>query len=142
MVNRTPGPDKPGQAPRPHAENARTTGTSTRPHANTPPHTATGPPPHTDQNTAARPRAGASASADRPGTGHQSTSAEATTHTCPDTNTDVLTSGETMIALRGTGPLKLGDTMDVSTAGTESNVAIGLARLGHAVRWAGIVGDG
>ncbi|WP_324608363.1 MULTISPECIES: PfkB family carbohydrate kinase [Streptomyces] len=53
----------------------------------------------------------------------------------------MLTSGETMITLRGTGPLKLSGTMDVSTAGTESNVAISLARLGHAVRWAGIVGD-
>ncbi|KOT89200.1 sugar kinase [Streptomyces sp. NRRL F-5755] len=46
-----------------------------------------------------------------------------------------------MIALRGSGPLKLGGTMNVSIAGSESNVAIGLARLGHTVRWAGIVGD-
>ncbi|MFH8405836.1 sugar kinase [Streptomyces sp. NPDC018019] len=53
----------------------------------------------------------------------------------------VLTFGETMIALRGSGPLKLGGTMNVSIAGAESNVAIGLARLGHAVRWAGAVGD-
>lgn len=55
--------------------------------------------------------------------------------------TDVLTFGETMVALRGSGPLKLGGTMNVSIAGAESNVAIGLARLGHAVRWAGFVGD-
>ncbi|MEU5689151.1 sugar kinase [Streptomyces venezuelae] len=54
---------------------------------------------------------------------------------------DVLTLGETMMALRGGGPLKLGGTMDVSIAGAESNVAIGLSRLGHAVRWAGAVGD-
>ncbi|AYF76966.1 sugar kinase [Nocardia yunnanensis] len=55
--------------------------------------------------------------------------------------TDVLTFGETMLALRGSGPLKLGGSMAVSIAGAESNVAIGLARLGHAVRWAGAVGD-
>ncbi|GGO44536.1 sugar kinase [Streptomyces lasiicapitis] len=54
---------------------------------------------------------------------------------------DVLTFGESMVALRGDGPLKLGGTMAVSVAGAESNVAIGLARLGHAVRWAGAVGD-
>ncbi|MFJ6566534.1 sugar kinase [Streptomyces sp. NPDC091292] len=54
---------------------------------------------------------------------------------------DVLTFGETMVALRGTGPLKLGGSLNVSVAGAESNVAIGLARLGHPVRWAGAVGD-
>lgn len=53
----------------------------------------------------------------------------------------VLTFGETMVALRGSGPLKLGGTMQVSVAGAESNVAIGLARLGHTVRWGGAVGD-
>ncbi|MDG4861350.1 sugar kinase [Streptomyces sp. T-3] len=53
----------------------------------------------------------------------------------------VFTFGETMVALRGSGPLKLGGSMDVSVAGAESNVAIGLARLGHGVRWAGAVGD-
>ncbi|WUI79439.1 sugar kinase [Streptomyces sp. NBC_00400] len=46
-----------------------------------------------------------------------------------------------MVALRGSGPLKLGGTMQVSIAGAESNVAIGLARLGHEVRWAGAVGE-
>ncbi|MFD9070749.1 sugar kinase, partial [Streptomyces lasiicapitis] len=50
---------------------------------------------------------------------------------------DVLTFGESMVALRGDGPLKLGGTMAVSVAGAESNVAIGLARLGHTVRWGG-----
>ncbi|MGA4842262.1 sugar kinase [Streptomyces sp. G45] len=55
--------------------------------------------------------------------------------------TDVLTFGETMAALRGSGPLRLGGTMELSVAGAESNVAIGLARLGHRVRWAGAVGD-
>ncbi|MCF3147884.1 sugar kinase [Streptomyces platensis] len=54
---------------------------------------------------------------------------------------DVFTFGETMVALRGSGPLKLGGTMNVSIAGAESNVAIGLARLGHHVRWAGAVGE-
>ncbi|MFH8592503.1 PfkB family carbohydrate kinase [Streptomyces rimosus] len=53
----------------------------------------------------------------------------------------MLAFGETMIALRGSGPRKLSGTMDVSTAGIERNVAISLARLGHAVRWAGVVGD-
>ncbi|RFU86227.1 sugar kinase [Streptomyces triticagri] len=46
-----------------------------------------------------------------------------------------------MVALRGSGPLRLGGSLDVSVAGAESNVAIGLARLGHRVRWAGAVGD-
>ncbi len=54
---------------------------------------------------------------------------------------DVFTFGETMVALRGSGPLKLGGTMQVSIAGAESNVAIGLARLGHEVHWAGSVGE-
>ncbi|MFD9911042.1 sugar kinase [Streptomyces sp. NPDC059063] len=54
---------------------------------------------------------------------------------------DVFTFGEAMVALRGSGPLRLGGVMEVSVAGAESNVAIGLARLGHAVRWAGAVGD-
>ncbi|MCX4778201.1 sugar kinase [Streptomyces sp. NBC_01264] len=60
----------------------------------------------------------------------------------PDTAApEVLTFGETMLALRGSGPLRLGGSTDVSVAGAESNVAIGLARLGHAVRWAGAVGE-
>lgn len=53
----------------------------------------------------------------------------------------VFTFGETAIALRGSGPLRLGGSMGVSIAGAESNVAIGLARLGHEVRWVGAVGD-
>ena len=59
----------------------------------------------------------------------------------PGGGPDVFTFGETMVALRGSGPLKLGGTMNVSIAGAESNVAIGLARLGHDVQWAGAVGD-
>ncbi|TKK91616.1 sugar kinase [Herbidospora galbida] len=53
----------------------------------------------------------------------------------------VLTFGETMAALRADGPIRLGGGMRLSVAGAESNVAIGLARLGHRVRWAGLVGD-
>ncbi|MFF1684785.1 MULTISPECIES: sugar kinase [unclassified Streptomyces] len=58
----------------------------------------------------------------------------------PASPLDVLTFGETMVALRGHGPFKLGGSMDLSVAGAESNVAIGLTRLGHSVRWAGAVG--
>lgn len=54
--------------------------------------------------------------------------------------TDVLTFGETMANLRGHGALRLGGTFTMTIAGAESNVAIGLARLGHGVRWAGRVG--
>ncbi|MFE9562334.1 sugar kinase [Streptomyces sp. NPDC006487] len=61
--------------------------------------------------------------------------------TGPEAAPEVLTFGETMLALRGSGPLRLGGSMQVSVAGAESNVAIGLARLGHAVRWAGAVGE-
>ncbi|WP_218009153.1 sugar kinase [Herbidospora cretacea] len=53
----------------------------------------------------------------------------------------VLTFGETMASLRAEGPIRLGGGMRLSVAGAESNVAIGLARLGHRVRWAGLVGD-
>ena len=54
---------------------------------------------------------------------------------------EVVTFGETMAALRSGGPLRLGGSMSLSVAGAESNVAIGLARLGHRVRWIGRVGD-
>jgi 2-dehydro-3-deoxygluconokinase len=54
---------------------------------------------------------------------------------------DLLTLGETMAALRSGGPLKLGGPLQLSVAGAESNVAIGLARLGHRTRWVGRVGD-
>ncbi len=53
---------------------------------------------------------------------------------------EVVTFGETMAALRAPGALRLGGTLGLSVAGAESNVAIGLARLGHRVRWAGRVG--
>jgi 2-dehydro-3-deoxygluconokinase len=54
---------------------------------------------------------------------------------------EVVTFGETMAAMRGRGPLRLGGTLTLSVAGAETNVAIGLARLGHRVAWAGRVGD-
>ncbi|MFI6102110.1 sugar kinase [Lentzea sp. NPDC051213] len=54
--------------------------------------------------------------------------------------TDVLTLGETMGAFRVAGPFRLGGAAELTVAGAESNVAIGLARLGHAVRWAGVTG--
>ncbi|MEJ3750309.1 sugar kinase [Actinomycetes bacterium KLBMP 9797] len=46
-----------------------------------------------------------------------------------------------MAALRGGAPLRLGGDLRLSVAGAESNVAIGLARLGHRTRWTGRVGD-
>ncbi|HZY01177.1 MAG TPA: sugar kinase [Dermatophilaceae bacterium] len=56
------------------------------------------------------------------------------------TQLDVVTLGETMVSLRTGTPLRLGGTMTMTVAGAESNVAIGLARLGHTVRWGGRVG--
>lgn len=53
---------------------------------------------------------------------------------------EVVTFGETMAAMRARGPLRMGGSLGLSVAGAESNVAIGLARLGHRVRWAGRVG--
>ncbi|MFM9587897.1 sugar kinase [Streptomyces scabiei] len=53
---------------------------------------------------------------------------------------EVVTFGETMAACRAHGPLRLGGSLGLSVAGAESNVAIGLARLGHRVSWAGRVG--
>lgn len=56
---------------------------------------------------------------------------------CPD----VVTFGECLISLRSIGPIALGATYTSHLAGAESNVAIGLARLGHSVSWYGRVGD-
>ncbi|APU14729.1 MULTISPECIES: sugar kinase [Actinoalloteichus] len=53
---------------------------------------------------------------------------------------EVITLGESMAALRGQGPMRLGGELSLSVAGAESNVAIGLARLGHQVSWIGRVG--
>ncbi|MGW4637920.1 sugar kinase [Sphaerisporangium sp. NPDC004334] len=54
---------------------------------------------------------------------------------------DVATFGETMASLRARDPIRLGGAMRLSVAGAESTVAIGLARLGHRVRWTGLVGE-
>lgn len=54
---------------------------------------------------------------------------------------EVMTFGETMASMRGAGPFRLGGALHLSIAGAESNVAIGLARLGHRAAWAGRVGD-
>ncbi|MFC6083506.1 sugar kinase [Sphaerisporangium aureirubrum] len=54
---------------------------------------------------------------------------------------DVATFGEAMAAVRADGPVRLGGTARLSVAGAESNVAIGLARLGHRAGWTGLVGD-
>jgi len=54
---------------------------------------------------------------------------------------DVLTLGEAMLTLRAPGPLSAGMALTATVAGAESNVAIGLARLGHGAGWVGRVGD-
>jgi 2-dehydro-3-deoxygluconokinase len=56
---------------------------------------------------------------------------------------EAVTIGETLATVRSDGvePLSIGSQFRLSIAGAESNVSIGLARLGHTVRWAGCVGD-
>lgn len=54
---------------------------------------------------------------------------------------DVLTFGESMASVRVGGRMRTGGPAELTTAGAESNVAIGLARLGHSVRYAGRIGD-
>jgi len=53
---------------------------------------------------------------------------------------DLLTFGESMVSLRSAGPLANGGALNMQVAGAESNVAIGVARLGHTSAWAGSVG--
>lgn len=53
---------------------------------------------------------------------------------------DLLTFGESMVSLRSAGPLSAGGSLAMHVAGAESNVAVGVARLGHTVAWAGAVG--
>ncbi|MEU1723397.1 sugar kinase [Actinomadura sp. ATCC 39365] len=57
--------------------------------------------------------------------------------------TELVTFGETMalFAARRTGPLRFARDFDLGLGGAESNVAIGVARLGHRATWAGRVGD-
>lgn len=57
------------------------------------------------------------------------------------TDLDLLTMGECMAALRASQPIELLGELTLSCAGAESNVAIGLARLGHAAGLIGCVGD-
>ncbi|GIJ12129.1 sugar kinase [Micromonospora andamanensis] len=54
---------------------------------------------------------------------------------------DLLTVGEALVSLRSSGPLAAGGPLSMHLAGAESNVAIGLARLGHRAAWAGRVSD-
>jgi 2-dehydro-3-deoxygluconokinase len=58
------------------------------------------------------------------------------------TKGEVVTLGETMglFATEGTGPLACGRRMTFGIAGAESNVAIGVRRLGHTTRWIGRIG--
>ncbi len=53
---------------------------------------------------------------------------------------DLLTFGESMVSLRSAGPLSAGGSLGMHVAGAESNVAVGVARLGHSVTWVGVVG--
>lgn len=53
----------------------------------------------------------------------------------------MLTFGEAMVSFRTDGALVNGTSCTAHVAGAESNVAIGLARLGHSVRWVGGVAD-
>ena len=54
--------------------------------------------------------------------------------------TDLLTVGEALVSFR-TDAVAAGWTATAHVAGAESNVAIGVARLGHAARWVGRVSD-
>ncbi|MBM9433646.1 sugar kinase [Flaviflexus equikiangi] len=53
---------------------------------------------------------------------------------------DVVTLGEAMGTFRFSGPFGVGATVTPSMAGAETNVAIALARLGHATQWVGSLG--
>ncbi|GAA1603603.1 sugar kinase [Kribbella hippodromi] len=55
--------------------------------------------------------------------------------------TDLLTLGETMVSVRTPRPMRLGGDAHLSIAGSESNVAIGVARLGHRTTWLGALGN-
>ncbi|MFI5697054.1 sugar kinase [Kribbella sp. NPDC051586] len=55
--------------------------------------------------------------------------------------TDLLTLGETMVSVRTARPMRLGGDAHLSIAGSETNVAIGLARLGHSAAWLSAVGN-
>lgn len=55
--------------------------------------------------------------------------------------TQVVTLGELLISFRIGSPARIGSSAVTSFVGAESNVAIGLARLGHSVSWIGVVGS-
>ena len=55
--------------------------------------------------------------------------------------TDLLTLGETMVSVRTARPMRLGGDAQLSIAGSETNLAIGLSRLGHQATWVGAVGN-
>ncbi|WP_047152437.1 sugar kinase [Aneurinibacillus tyrosinisolvens] len=56
---------------------------------------------------------------------------------------DVVTFGETMVLFNplSTGPLRYAGQFEKTIGGAESNVAIGLARLGHQVSWISRLGE-
>jgi 2-dehydro-3-deoxygluconokinase len=54
---------------------------------------------------------------------------------------DLMTVGETMVSLRTARAMRLGGDAHLSIAGSESNVAIGISRLGHQAAWVGAVGN-
>lgn len=56
---------------------------------------------------------------------------------------ELVTIGESMIVLRGTRPglLRHSETFSRSVGGAESNVAIGITRLGHSAGWISRLGD-
>lgn len=54
---------------------------------------------------------------------------------------EVLTFGESMIVLSAENQIRIRGTYHSSVAGAESNVAIGLSRLGHEAVWASVLGD-
>lgn len=56
---------------------------------------------------------------------------------------EVVTLGESMVAFvpETAGPLRHADRFSRTVAGAESNVAIGLSRLGHATTWISLLGD-
>jgi 2-dehydro-3-deoxygluconokinase len=60
----------------------------------------------------------------------------------PTPSLDVVTLGETMgvLAAEEIGPLRNGHRLLLGTAGAESNVAVGVCRLGRSAAWAGRVG--
>lgn len=57
------------------------------------------------------------------------------------TTPEVVTFGEALGSIRASGMLRHGGAMVLSLGGAESNVAIGLARLGHRARWVGRLGS-